>query len=77
MDKCYNSPCKNNGTCHNLADNYTCTCPAKFTGRNCEGWFWTCRKKIAHEMQKLYLETLLYPFAASYTTLKMTIQEMF
>ena len=38
MDHCFNSPCQNNGTCHNLEDNYTCVCPAVFTGYNCEGW---------------------------------------
>ena len=41
MDYCFNSPCQNNVTCLNLADNYTCACPAQFTGRDCEGWFYT------------------------------------
>ena len=37
MDHCFDSPCQNNGTCHNQLENYTCTCQAEFTGQNCEG----------------------------------------
>ena len=36
---CYDSPCKNNGTCHNQLENYTCSCVEEFTGQNCEGVF--------------------------------------
>lgn len=29
------SPCLNNGRCYNLVNNYTCSCPVYYTGRNC------------------------------------------
>lgn len=37
VDHCYESPCKNNGTCYNFEANYTCGCPPEFKGKNCEG----------------------------------------
>lgn len=37
MDHCHDKPCQNNGTCINDLDNYSCACPAKFTGKDCEG----------------------------------------
>ncbi|XP_045164200.2 brevican core protein-like [Mercenaria mercenaria] len=46
LDGCSTDPCKNNGTCVEGADNYTCSCNDGFRGRNCEeaacpeeGWF--------------------------------------
>ncbi|XP_045165701.1 brevican core protein-like [Mercenaria mercenaria] len=44
-DRCSTDPCRNNGTCVEGADNYTCSCTDGFRGRNCEeaacqeGWF--------------------------------------
>lgn len=38
VDYCFPNPCKNNGTCENLPDNYTCDCTGHFRGRNCQGW---------------------------------------
>lgn len=37
LDECSSGPCQNNGTCFTDFDNYRCTCPMGFTGRNCEG----------------------------------------
>ena len=37
IDHCYDEPCKNNGSCVNTGNAYKCTCPAAFTGLNCEG----------------------------------------
>lgn len=33
---CASSPCKNNGTCHNDANDFRCTCPAGWAGKTCE-----------------------------------------
>jgi len=35
---CKSEPCRNGGTCHDqfASSSYTCTCPAKFNGTNCE-----------------------------------------
>ena len=35
-DHCYDSPCKNNGTCINLLDGFLCTCLVECTGQNCD-----------------------------------------
>ena len=37
INHCYDEPCKNNGSCVTNGDSYQCTCPAAFTGPNCEG----------------------------------------
>ena len=37
INHCYDEPCKNNGSCVSNGDSYQCTCPATFTGPNCEG----------------------------------------
>ena len=38
---CDSSPCENNGTCENTADNFKCTCTEQYEGDTCEsrGWF--------------------------------------
>lgn len=36
IDDCVKQPCKNNGTCKDGVNSYTCTCQAGFTGNNCE-----------------------------------------
>ena len=53
MDHCYDSPCQNNGTCHNLSDNYTCGCPMEFTGHNCGGLYYICRNEIHNYLPSL------------------------
>ncbi|KAL5008750.1 hypothetical protein ScPMuIL_014331 [Solemya velum] len=34
-DYCQNASCDNNGTCYNRIYDYTCDCPANYTGYNC------------------------------------------
>uniref|UniRef100_A0A0K0EWQ0 Flamingo-like protein FMI-1 (inferred by orthology to a C. elegans protein) n=1 Tax=Strongyloides venezuelensis TaxID=75913 RepID=A0A0K0EWQ0_STRVS len=36
IDMCYESPCKNNGTCHSLENDYRCQCLPGYSGKNCE-----------------------------------------
>lgn len=36
IDDCLLDPCKNNGTCTDLVNNYQCDCVAGFNGTNCE-----------------------------------------
>lgn len=33
---CWNTPCRNGGTCLPLSSSYLCQCPASFGGTNCE-----------------------------------------
>ena len=35
IDDCIEQPCKNNGTCIDGVNNYTCNCNDMYTGRNC------------------------------------------
>lgn len=36
IDDCLPNPCKNNGTCTDLVNDYQCDCVAGFNGNNCE-----------------------------------------
>ena len=36
IDECLSSPCQNGATCVQGDNNYTCSCPGGFQGRNCE-----------------------------------------
>lgn len=35
-DQCLSSPCQNGGKCEDGMNTYTCWCPARFSGKNCE-----------------------------------------
>ncbi|XP_073685216.1 coagulation factor IXb [Garra rufa] len=35
-DQCQSSPCQNGGKCEDGMNTYTCWCPARFSGKNCE-----------------------------------------
>lgn len=36
IDECESQPCLNGGECIDRVNNFTCTCPAAFTGTLCE-----------------------------------------
>ena len=36
IDDCKSSPCKNGGTCIDGVNSYSCKCPKKYAGKNCE-----------------------------------------
>lgn len=36
MNECASSPCRNGGVCEELIDDYHCTCPACYSGKNCQ-----------------------------------------
>ena len=36
IDECHSTPCKNNGTCVDKINSYTCKCKPGFKGTNCE-----------------------------------------
>nr|DBA25969.1 TPA: hypothetical protein GDO54_010287 [Pyxicephalus adspersus] len=36
INPCSSSPCLNEGTCVDQGENYSCSCPQKFTGEHCE-----------------------------------------
>ena len=35
IDDCVTAPCKNSGVCHDLIKDFSCDCPAGFTGKTC------------------------------------------
>ena len=36
INDCSSNPCENNGLCTDDVNRYTCTCPAGYTGTDCE-----------------------------------------
>ncbi|XP_060574162.1 uncharacterized protein LOC132731881, partial [Ruditapes philippinarum] len=36
MNSCSSNPCKNGGTCDNIPNSYTCSCPSNWKGSRCE-----------------------------------------
>lgn len=36
VNLCYSNPCKNGGTCRRREGGYTCECPIRYMGQNCE-----------------------------------------
>ncbi|KAM4695997.1 protein crumbs homolog 2 [Rhinophrynus dorsalis] len=43
-DVCHKDPCRNKGTCTVTWNDFSCSCPANFTGRTCEEPVW-CEQK--------------------------------
>ena len=37
FDDCFSNPCLNGGTCTDGVNNYTCSCPSPFFGKQCQG----------------------------------------
>ena len=48
IDDCSPNPCKNQGTCIDKVNSYSCSCVAKFTGENCHELVAPSKKKIYH-----------------------------
>jgi len=48
INPCLSSPCVNNGIClsSSLTYNYTCVCPANYTGYRCEDFLGACTPTI-------------------------------
>ena len=51
INECERNPCKNNGNCTNLVNDYQCQCEKGFKGKDCE-------KGIIHYKNSERLENL-------------------
>jgi hypothetical protein len=40
INECASNPCENGGTCNNLANQFSCTCAARYTGVTCKICKW-------------------------------------
>ena len=36
INNCWSYPCVNDGTCEDLYQDYRCSCPIPYTGKNCD-----------------------------------------
>ena len=43
IDDCLSSPCLNGGKCSDAVNDYTCTCPDAWNGKNCENQLIFCK----------------------------------
>ena len=76
IDDCSSGPCENGGTCIDLFNDFNCTCPLGFTGRNCSNskcsltvrklnlsvWF-SGRQRLYHVLFPVYLSESVRPAA--------------
>ena len=76
IDDCSSGPCENGGTCIDLFNDFNCTCPLGFTGRNCSiskcsltvrklklsVWF-SGRQRLYHVLFPVYLSESVRPAA--------------
>jgi hypothetical protein len=53
IDYCKNHNCSNRGTCHNGENAYTCSCNARYTGRNCENSLQSNSKNAASSYKRV------------------------
>ena len=74
-DLCDPNPCANNGTCTKHNETYTCTCPANFTGKNCDKGMY----KTVNNRNQFFLcnssnfIAIFYPYLMKHYTVQFTI----
>ena len=62
MLHCSDNPCKNNGTCHEHFDNYTCDCLPGFTGDQCQGKDQCLPCEISYDFIRSGMLTVLWHY---------------
>ncbi|XP_077991287.1 scavenger receptor cysteine-rich domain-containing protein DMBT1-like isoform X3 [Glandiceps talaboti] len=87
INTCNSNPCQNNGECQEFSyannDTYTCICPAKYTGRNCEMEAVTMSKPLSPQTTALPDDrtasdnTSVYEFTTSNPLMDGTLQSSF
>ena len=58
VDECQTNPCLNGASCTNKHGDYECTCPAGFTGKNCEKG--KKRNKVIKKAQIVIVELIIF-----------------
>ena len=58
VDQCQTNPCLNGASCTNKHGDYECTCPAGFTGKNCEQG--KKRNKVIKKAEIVIVELIIF-----------------
>ena len=58
VDECQTNPCLNGASCPNKHGDYECTCPAGFTGKNCEQG--KKRNKVIKKAEIVIVELIIF-----------------
>ena len=58
VDECQTNPCLNGASCTNKHGDYECTCPAGFTGKNCEQG--KKRNKVIKKAEIVIVELIIF-----------------
>ena len=66
IDFCASTPCKHNGSCHNDANSFRCSCTSGYGGKSCEtsecswsyfmGWLALWKKSCMHSRVHVYVQ---------------------
>ena len=66
INECASNPCQNGGSCTNLLNKYTCSCPTGFQGTQCETGFYLSTFAESRLIREILLLNLHEPLITNH-----------